>query len=227
MPVARERTVRKRRDRYHHGDLRRALVHEAVRTIQAQGVEALTLRVVGQRLGVSRTALYRHFSHKSALLAAVAREGFRTLKEELDKTMRGEGDRWQGFEAMGRAYVRFAVEHPAHYRVMFGGFLEACQDEPDLLREAGESFQVLVDALTLLQRAGQLRHDDSLQMARYVWAIVHGISMLIIDGQLRGQVVDGEVQYAIERLKSGIAAQRDLPDASVQQKALAEPGARC
>ena len=84
MPFVRApRPARKRPDRYHHGDLQRALVQEALRTIQAQGVEGLTLRAVGKALGVSRTALYRHFADKSALLSAVAREGFRTLRLEL------------------------------------------------------------------------------------------------------------------------------------------------
>src|SRR5690349_18612179 len=77
------RAARKRRDRYHHGDLHRALLQEAVRTIQTRGVEALTLRAAGQTLGVSRSALYRHFADKAALLRAVAQEGFRMLRLEL------------------------------------------------------------------------------------------------------------------------------------------------
>ena len=83
---ARERKTAAKRSApasYHHGDLRRALLEEAVRTIQTHGVEALTLRTVGERLGVSRTALYRHFADKPALLAAVGREGFRLLRLAL------------------------------------------------------------------------------------------------------------------------------------------------
>ncbi len=194
----------KRRQPYHHGDLRRALVREAVRTIEIEGVAGLTLRAVGRRLGVSRTALYRHFSDKSALLAAVGREGFRMLREELEAAVRGDRDARMAFEAMGRAYVRFAVTHPSHYRVMFGGFVEACESEPELVQEAGASFQVLVDAIASRQRDGVLHDDDPEQMARYVWAIVHGIAMLVIDGQLRGRDTDAEVGYAIERLGSGI-----------------------
>ena len=72
--------ARKRANQYHHGDLSRSLLQEALRTIQKDGVAALTMRGVGSKLGVSRTALYRHFADKSALLAAVATEGFRTLR---------------------------------------------------------------------------------------------------------------------------------------------------
>src|SRR5688572_30476807 len=107
------RPARKRPDRYHHGDLGRALLQEAVRTIQLRGVEALTLREVGRRLGVSRTALYRHFTDKSALLSAVSREGFRTLRLELQAAWESRGRGRAGFAAMGVAYVRFAVANPS------------------------------------------------------------------------------------------------------------------
>ena len=73
------RTRKKPAKPYHHGDLRRALLDEAVRTIQTHGVEHLTLRTVGERLGVSRSALYRHFADKQSLLATVGKEGFRAL----------------------------------------------------------------------------------------------------------------------------------------------------
>ena len=119
-PPARPR--RKPRDRYHHGDLRRALLDEALRTIQHEGVEALTLRTIGLRLGVSRTALYRHFADKRALLSAVATEGFRMLRERLVEAWGAGGVR--GFNATGVAYIRFAMANPSHYRVMFGGFVD-------------------------------------------------------------------------------------------------------
>src|SRR5262245_14979858 len=105
------RVQRKRVGQYHHGDLRRALIDQALRTIDQLGSEALTLRGVGDALGVSRTALYRHFSDKQALVAAVAREGFRTLRLALVEAREQNGRGRAGFEAMGEAYVRFAVAH--------------------------------------------------------------------------------------------------------------------
>ena len=113
---------------YHHGNLRRALLDEALATIRAEGVEGLTLREIGARLGVSRTALYRHFADKRALLAAVATEGFRTLRQQLVTAWEEGGRGRAAFEAMGVAYVRFAVANPAHYRVMFGGFVDPKRD---------------------------------------------------------------------------------------------------
>jgi AcrR family transcriptional regulator len=202
------RPMRKRPDRYHHGNLRQALLEQAARTIQAEGVAGLTLRAVGETLGVSRTALYRHFADKSALLAAVSREGFRTFTQELVGAWEGGGRGRRGFEAMGEAYVRFALTHPAHYRVMFGGFLDASARDPELAAEAQASFQVLVDALIEQQKTGLVRADDPQQLALFIWAVVHGIAMLAIDGQLREGPCNAEdlIRYAGERMRTGIAA---------------------
>ena len=92
--------ARKRADRYHHGDLRRALLQAAVRTIHSHGIDGLTLRGVGSALGVSRTALYRHFTDKAALLAAVAGEGFRMPREETAAEWEDGKRGLRGFEAM-------------------------------------------------------------------------------------------------------------------------------
>src|SRR5687767_15806785 len=106
--------VRKRADRYHHGDLSRSLLKEALRTIEKDGVAALTMRAVGEKLGVSRTALYRHFTDKSALLAAVATEGFRTLRLKTRDAWEIHGGGREGLEAMVVAYVRLADAQPSH-----------------------------------------------------------------------------------------------------------------
>ncbi|HEX2167935.1 MAG TPA: TetR/AcrR family transcriptional regulator, partial [Longimicrobiales bacterium] len=113
-------TPKPTRRTYHHGDLRRALLDEALVIIGAEGVDALTLRGLGARVGVSRTALYRHFADKPALLTAVATEGFRALREQLVAAWQEGGQTPAAFEAMGAAYIGFAVTNSSHYRVMFG-----------------------------------------------------------------------------------------------------------
>ena len=193
-------------ERYHHGDLRRALLDEALRTIQAHGANHLTLRAVGERLGVSRSALYRHFADKQALLAAAACEGFRMLRQAVADAWEHNGHGRTGFEAMAKAYVQFAVAHPSHYRVMFGGFIESATKDEDLMGEARAAFQVLVDAIVDQQNNGLIRRDDPVLIARFTWALVHGISMLVIDGQLQetGQREAVE-QYAVERIRASLA----------------------
>jgi len=206
----RRRSDRKHADRYHHGDLPRALLHEAVRTIQKQGVDALTLRGVGDRLGVSRTALYRHFANKHALLGAVADEGFRMLRQELGDAWTSEGGGRAGFEAMGRAYVGFAVRHPSHYRVMFGRRAGAPDHPPGTPDPGLDAFGGLVNAIVEQQTLGLVRRDDPQQLATYVWSVVHGVAMLALDGILDSPARIRELtDFAIERLRTGIGPARE------------------
>ena len=199
------RPARKHADRYHHGDLRRALLHAAVSTIGRHGIDGLTLRGVGTTLGVSRTALYRHFTDKAALLSAVAAEGFRMLRTELTEAWEREGRGQRGFEAMGTAYIGFAVAHPSHYRVMFGA--DIAGDNAELATEGPRAFQALVDALVALQQSGLARRDDPQQVAMFVWAAVHGVAMLAIDGRLGpdSAAVESLTRYATNRLLAATA----------------------
>ena len=193
---------------YHHGDLRRALLAETARTIRKEGVDGVTLRAVGKRLGVSRTALYRHFADKPALLAAVAREGFQAFTRELSQAWSAAGGGRNGFRAMGTAYITFAIANPSHYRVMFGAFKDLCERDAELAAEAQASFQVLLDAVVMLQKDGLLRADPPQTLAQYIWAAVHGVAMLAIDGQLGPdpKAADALAIFALERLSTGIAA---------------------
>ena len=212
-PAAARRPARKRANHYHHGDLRRAMLQAAVRTIRTHGIDGLTLRGVGSALGVSRTALYRHFTDKAALLTAVAAEGFRRLRLDLEAAWNEGGRGRAGFEAMGVAYVRFAVAHPSHYRVMFGADIpkdgaDIREDaNPELAQEGAGSFQVLVDAITALQEQDLARRDDPHQMALFVWAAVHGVAMLAIDGRLGRETsaIESLTDYTTDRIRAAIA----------------------
>ena len=202
---AHSRKLKKPAKAYHHGNLRDALLDEALRTIEKHGVDQLTLRTVGGRLGVSRSALYRHFADKQALLAAVGSEGFRLPRQAVADAWEQNGGGRTGFEAMAKAYVQFAVAHPSHYRVMFGGFIESAAKDDAFIGEAKAAFQVLVDALIEQQNTGDIRRDEPVLMARYVWALVHGIAMLVIDGQVSGAAQrEALEQYAVERIRSSI-----------------------
>jgi AcrR family transcriptional regulator len=207
MSPAAKRSARKPLRPYHHGNLRRALLDEALTTIRDEGVAGLTLREIGARLGVSRTALYRHFADKDALLAAVATEGFRTLRVALVSAWEEAGRNDAGFTAMGFAYVRFAVANPSHYRVMFGGVVGPESAESELVTEGHGAFTALVDALTALQRDGVVRREDPVMMATYVWSLVHGMAMLAIDGKLGPQAaIEALMNYAFRRLNDGIGS---------------------
>jgi AcrR family transcriptional regulator len=187
--------------------LRSALIREAARTIGSEGVEGVTLRDVGRRLGVSRTALYRHFTDKAALLAAVAREGFQKFSHALRAAWDRAGGGLEGLRAMGAAYVEFAIQNPAYYRIMFGRFRDLCECDAALAADAAASFQVLLDALAALEAAGSIptaRNRE--QLALFVWATVHGVAMLAIDGQLGPERGAGQAltAFTLERLTAGL-----------------------
>src|SRR5262245_23788463 len=112
-------TVQGKGGKYHHGDLRRALLDAALEILAEGGAAGLTLREVARRAGVTHAAPYRHFEDKAALLAAVAEEGFRAVYAEMLARSERVKDPVERLYQIGAAYVLFAVTHPAHFRVMF------------------------------------------------------------------------------------------------------------
>ena len=170
---------------YHHGDLERALVETAVRLIQEEGVAALTLRGVGARLGVSRTALYRHFDDKQALLARVASEGFKRFHETLAAAAaRADARHADPMPAMAAAYMKFARSHPSHYQTMFSGVLTDLKRYPELHQHGQAAFNVLLDAIRRGQTSGRIRAGDPVEIAEITWAMSHGIATLGMANQL-------------------------------------------
>src|SRR3989442_13109070 len=122
--------------------------------VEERGVEALTLREVGRRGGVSQAAPYHHFKDKEALLAAVAEEGFNKLSEAMEdaRAVAGSSPRAR-VRATGVGYVRFAVRHPSHFRVMFSGILPVA-DHPTLHKAGQRGFGILAEGVAVAQAAG-------------------------------------------------------------------------
>lgn len=171
---------------YHHGDLRRALLDAALSVLEKEGAHALTLREVARRVGVSQAAPYHHFADKEAILAAVAEEGFVELYGALEKARdAAEGKPAARLRAMGAGYVQFAVERPAHFRVMFGKMVEESR-YPSLHAAADRAFATLCEAITEAQEAGAARRGDPVELAVLAWSTVHGLAMLWIEGAVQG-----------------------------------------
>ncbi len=187
---------------YHHGDLRAALIDAAVQILEKRGEEALTLRAVARHVGVSQAAPYHHFADKVAILAAVGEEGFLHLSAAMEdaKATAGRGPR-DILRALGVAYVRFAVRHPSHFRVMFSGIL-ASRDCGSLHVAAGRSFELLLGAVLAAQQAGVLIDGDPARLALYSWSMVHGLAMLHLNGVAEGPA---GVLGTIDELAEGAA----------------------
>jgi AcrR family transcriptional regulator len=167
---------------YHHGDLRRALIDTALAMVTEEGAWNFTLREVARRAGVSHAAPYNHFDDKSALLAEVAVLGFQSLRETLEAAARGQPrSARQAFVGIGAAYVRFGVEHPAHYRLMFGAELADKERYPALQEVSDATFGVLTGVLERGQASGQVRSGRVLDQALAAWSLVHGLTTLLLD----------------------------------------------
>jgi AcrR family transcriptional regulator len=171
--------------RYHHGDLRRALIDTALAMVIEEGAWNFTLREVARRAGVSHAASYNHFEDKSALLAEVAALGFESLRQALDAAARGQPrSARQALAGIAAAYVRFGVEHPAHYRLMFGAELADKARHPTLQAAGDATFAVLSGVLERGQAAGQVRRGEVRDQALAAWSLVHGLTTLLIDQRL-------------------------------------------
>ena len=193
-PPAKQRQPRrpKRPNRYHHGDLPRALLDAALRIVETQGKEALTLRAVARLAGVSQAAPYRHFANKEALLAGVAEEGFRSLMSAMRESVQACGDiPLARLRAVGIGYVTFATSHPSHFRVMFGREMADRSAFPILRQVANDTLAMVVDAIADCQRAGLVRSEEpAADLALTAWSSVHGLSALLVDGVIERPVAD-------------------------------------
>ena len=160
---------------YHHGDLRSALLDAAIELIAERGLTGLSLRECARRAGVSHGAPARHFPDKNALVLAIAQQGFEQLAAAGVAAMQEVADPIERLDAYGVAYVRFAVEQPVLFRVMFSGQFEL--PAPDGV-DAG-SFELLVAAARAI-----VGEDDELLGAIASWSLPHGLAMLLLDGRI-------------------------------------------
>lgn len=145
--------------------------------MESDGAGAVTLREVARGAGVSSAALYRHFDGLSNLLAAVATEGFGEFGARLRDAARNEPDAKLRRTAIGRAYLRFALDNPKLYLLMFGAELDKAE-HPELRAAADEAFSILTDTLS---RAGSAGHAQAIN----AWAFVHGLAHLVLDKQIK------------------------------------------
>lgn len=186
--TSRQRRVSKQPGKFHHGDLRWALLEAASRLLDEHGPLGVGLRAAARLAGVSQTAPYRHFADKEAILAALAEQGLAELGDRMAAAAREASDPLLALRAIARTYVMSATARPQLFRLMFGPEVADKARYPGV-RAAGErAFQVLVEAIAAAQRAGAVREGDPAELALGHWSAVHGFASLIVDGRLADQV---------------------------------------
>lgn len=161
---------------YHHGDLPAALRAATAELITEKGPTGFSLREVARRAGVSHSAPAHHFGDSRGLLTSVAAEGFQLLVDRFKEAL-SIADPVERMNAMGKSYVRIALENPGHFGVMCAD--ELCDPEDEEFHAiAGRAFEMLVETVTAVAD----KHNPDLNIdaaAMWVWSAVHGLAVLI------------------------------------------------
>lgn len=174
--------------RYHHGDLRAALIEAGLAELESKPPEDVSLREIARQVGVSATAVYRHFPDKASLMGAFCKVGGERLNAAFRDAMADAADGRAAFVAMGIAYVRFAIANPSLFRAMMTYNPEGAPPWEDRLHMLSEALHGVLpkDASADERRVRRLQ----------AWAIVHGLAMLVLDGQIPADeaLIDRAVQ---------------------------------
>lgn len=192
-------------------DLRERVLAASVALIEAEGLQALSLREVARRAGVSHQAPYHHFSDREAILAAVVEEGFGKLGAALRAALDPSTPLRARTVAVGLAYVDFALAHPGHFKVMFRPELVPLHKH-DSAREAGDDAFGVLQQLVALHAPG--RKGAAAEVASSLhWAVVHGLAVLLVDGPL-GAGLPGPARHqharaVLEAFVDGLALPRE------------------
>ncbi|MGD0708896.1 MAG: TetR/AcrR family transcriptional regulator [Anaerolineaceae bacterium] len=177
--------------KYHHGDLKNALIKAGVDILAEEGVGGLSLRKVARKAGVSHAAPYAHFADKQALIAAISTEGFRILDEQFSSIReKYQADPKRQLVEAAWTYVWFAQTDPAHFRVTFSSAVEQEKNYPALVEMTVKSFGQVVQIVGACQAAGLLRPGPLDLLAVSVWSVVHGFASLLIEGQISHTILD-------------------------------------
>jgi len=166
---------------YHHGDLRAALIEAGLRLIEERTADDVGLREAARAVGVSATAVYRHFPDKAAFLAALAAEGLARLADVQRAAFEAAGGGAAGFNETGRAYVRFALANPGLFRLIFSK--SPRPDCPNWAEHDDDAMRMLLQNAERLVAADR-GPEAARAFALRAWALVHGLAVLMLDGQV-------------------------------------------
>lgn len=158
---------------YHHGNLRQALLEAALVILEKEGEAGLGLRDLARAVGVSPAAPYRHFDSRAALLEALAVTGFQRFTAAMNAV--AEPEPADPMTVMGKTYVHFALDHPGLFRLMFS---------PQLSKDARPGLRMAADAAFATLRHVVGDASDGRVRALAAWARVHGLAILLLDGQI-------------------------------------------
>jgi AcrR family transcriptional regulator len=173
------------KENYHHGDLRAALLNAALDIINDKGPQHLTIREVARKAGVSHTAPYRHFANKDDLIVAVVKQGFDLLSQTMNAEKEAaDSDPLSQFAAAGIAYIDFALNNPAYYRIMYSGDLLSSNGQHTLQHTSTDTFAELVSDIETCQALNIMRPGNPALQALALLSSIHGFVTMVIDNRV-------------------------------------------
>lgn len=176
---------------YHHGDLKNALIKAGVKILAKEGLNGLSLRKVAKQAGVSHAAPYSHFADKQALIAAISTEGFKQLYIQIEEIFKAsQNDPSALLVEIAWTYMQFALNEPDRFKLMFSSVLEKEKEYPDFVEFSQKNFSQVVEVVRICQFAEILHVGPPEITAVGVWSAVHGLIMLILEGQIPHSVLD-------------------------------------
>ncbi|WP_437903976.1 TetR/AcrR family transcriptional regulator [Sorangium sp. So ce327] len=188
-------------------NLRGAILAAAGELFLEQGYEAFSMRQVAERIGYSATTIYRYYEDKDDLLFAIVHEGFSEFQRALVAAAESTADPIERLVALGAAYVRFGMDNPVHYRLMFMQRFDFVFDQRKARQQPMiDSFNVLQDAVASAMDAGAMQRGDVERHSQVVWALVHGITALgLADrGRFTADDVDRTLEIAMKMMVRGL-----------------------
>jgi AcrR family transcriptional regulator len=173
-----------KKNEYHHGNLKEEMLKIAFDFIKEHSIEKLTLKVLSDATNTSRSAIYRHFKSKDALIETMIIEGFKEFDNAVSPILKDKSiPLKKRFFKSGEAYINFAIDNPNLYKLLFGKRYAHIREEIINLKNSNSiGFSSLQDAIKEGQKVGLLKKDNSFNKAILVWSSLHGLSTLIIDG---------------------------------------------
>ena len=196
---------------YHHGNLKEEFIRIAMEFIAKEDVEKLTLKVLSDATGTSRSAIYKHFTNKDALIETIIERGFDKFDVETTPYLKDESKALiDKFYLTGELYVAFARKNPNLYRLLFGKKYAHIREEILSIKDEDCSgFSALQKTVENGQKQGVLKKEDSYRQAIVIWATMHGISSLVIDGFMDVEEVYEEMYDTLfETLLTGMVANK-------------------
>ena len=196
---------------YHHGNLKEEFITIAMDFIAKEDVDKLTLKILSDATGTSRSAIYKHFKNKDALIETIIEKGFDKFDAETTLYLRDNSKALiDKFYLTGKLYIEFAMQNPNLYRLLFGKKYAHIREELLSIKDEDCSgFAALQKTVEDGQKQGILKKDDSYRQAIVIWATMHGFSSLIIDGFMDVKEIQEEVYTTLfETLLSGMVANK-------------------